>query len=49
MTLINTFKRVQAASRGLALLSEATMNQVLRDLADAAEAKFTALVVENRS
>jgi glutamate-5-semialdehyde dehydrogenase len=48
MKLINTFKKVQAASRGLALLSESTMNKVLRDLADAAEAKASTLVLENK-
>lgn len=48
MTLINTFKKVQVASRGLALLSESTMNNVLRDLADAAEANAATLVAENK-
>jgi glutamate-5-semialdehyde dehydrogenase len=48
MTLINTFKKVQAASRGLALLSESILNKVLRDLADAAEEQAETLVLENK-
>ncbi len=48
MTLINTFKTVQSSSRSLGLLSVDAVNKILKEVADAAEARADGLIEENK-